>query len=325
MSPGKWALPDRDTLLSMLRQMLEIRLFEEALYHAFMTVNMPGTIHQAIGQEAVAVGVGQALRPDDWMTSTHRGHGHAIAKGISLRALMAEMYAKSTGVSRGMGGSMHVFDVQHGFLGTTGVVGAGVPIATGAALAAKLEKTDRVVVSFFGDGAINQGAVHEGLNLAAVWKLPVVFICENNQYAVSMPIHEAIAARSIWERAAGYGLPGIGIDGNDVVGVYCETLLAVQRARMGEGPSLIECETYRHKGHSRFEPALYRPAGELEAWMAKDPIPRFRQLLDREGILSAAEADAMQIQAKAAVEDAVAFAKSSPDVDPTKILSLVYG
>jgi TPP-dependent pyruvate/acetoin dehydrogenase alpha subunit len=285
---------------------------------------MAGTMHQSIGQEAIAVGVGHALRQDDLMTSTHRGHAHAIAKGVPLRAMMAEMYAKSTGASRGMGGSMHIFDVGRGFLGSTGVVGAGVPIAVGAALAAKLEGTDRVVVSFFGEGAINQGAVHEALNLSAVWRLPVVFVCENNFYAVSMPIDKAIAVEHVADRAVAYGMPGATIDGNDVLTVYHAAAEAVARAREGQGPSLIECETYRHKGHSRFEPAKYRPEGELERWMVKDPIPRFREWLEKEGKLSTDESDHLQREAERAVEDAVAFAKASPEVDPGGILGMVY-
>jgi TPP-dependent pyruvate/acetoin dehydrogenase alpha subunit len=308
----------------MLRQMLEIRLFEEALYHAFMTEKMPGTMHQAIGMEAVPVGVVHALRPDDLMGSTHRGHGHAIAKGVSLDALMAEMYARETGISRGMGGSMHIFDLACGFLGTTGVVGAGVPIAVGAGLAMHLENAGRVVVSFFGDGASNQGAVHEALNLAAVWKLPVVFVCENNRYAVSMPIERALAVEHVAARASAYGMPGVTVDGNDVLAVYHATKRAVSRARKGRGPSLIECETYRYKGHSRFEPATYRPEGELEAWLKKDPIPRLRRRLEEEGILSGAEADAVRNEVEERVQAAVAFARQSPDATVERVPALVF-
>ncbi len=320
----KMMLPERSILISMLRQMMEMRSFEQALYHAFMSENMPGTMHQSTGEEAVAAGVGHALRPDDLMTSTHRGHAHGIAKGISLRAMMAEMYAKATGASRGMGGSMHIFDMERGFLGTVGVVGAGVPIAAGAALAVKLEGKQRVVVSFFGDGAVNQGAVHEALNLATVWKLPVIFICENNRYAVSMPIEKAIAIEHISQRAAAYGMPGTTIDGNDVLAVYNQACKGVARARAGDGPSLIECETYRQRGHSRFEPATYRPKEEVEAWLAKDPIPRFRALLEAEGILSAEEARSIEATVLQSIEDAIAFAKESPDVDPTEVESFVY-
>ncbi|MGD2163748.1 MAG: thiamine pyrophosphate-dependent dehydrogenase E1 component subunit alpha, partial [Anaerolineales bacterium] len=205
MSRTQNAEPDRTKLLSMLAMMYRIRLFEEALYHAFMTEKMPGTMHQAIGMEAIPSGVGHCLVNGDKMTSTHRGHGHAIAMGVPTNELMAELYAKKTGSSGGMGGSLHIFDVQHGFLGTTGVVGAGIPIATGAGLAAKFNEEHQVVAAFFGDGAANQGAVHEGLNLAAVWNLPIVFICENNQYAVSFSVDDAFAIENIADRAATYG------------------------------------------------------------------------------------------------------------------------
>jgi TPP-dependent pyruvate/acetoin dehydrogenase alpha subunit len=304
--------------------MYAIRLFEEALYRAFMFETMPGTMHQAIGMEATSAGVGHALRPDDVMTSTHRGHGHAIIKGLSLRSLMAEMYAKSTGASKGMGGSMHIFDLEHGFLGTTGVVGAGVPIGTGAALALKLEGRGRIAVSFFGDGGANQGAVHEALNLAAVWKLPIIFVCENNGYAVSMPVSEAFAIKQIAERAAGYGMPGMTVDGNDVLAVYDAAMVAADRARGGGGPTLLECVTYRFKGHSRFEPGAYRPEGELEAWMVKDPIPRLRKVLEDEGMLGADEADAIKDEVEREVDDAIELAKASPDADPHQIASFVF-
>jgi acetoin:2,6-dichlorophenolindophenol oxidoreductase subunit alpha len=308
----------------LLGVMLRIRVFEEALYRLFMTGTMPGTMHQAIGQEAVAAGVGRALRADDAMTSTHRGHGHAIAKGVPMPSLMAEMFGRSTGSSRGMGGSMHVFDLDRGFLGTTGIVGAGVPIAVGAALALSLERSDRVVVAFFGDGASNQGAVHEALNLAAIWRLPVVFVCENNRYAVSLPVERALAVRHVADRAAAYGMPGVTIDGNDAIAVLGASGEAVARARRGEGPTLVECETYRHKGHSRFEPAAYRPAGELEAWLARDPIDRMRASLLEAGILSADQLAALRADVEREVVDAVEFARSSPPTDPREAAGLAF-
>jgi TPP-dependent pyruvate/acetoin dehydrogenase alpha subunit len=304
-SVSELPLPPRDMLIRMLRQMYEVRLFEEALFHAFKTEKMPGTMHQAIGMEAVSVGIGQALRSDDVMTSTHRGHGHAIAKGLPLNQLMAEMYARQTGISRGMGGSMHLFDVEAGFLGTTGIVGAGAPIAVGAALALKLEGTERIAVTFFGDGGANQGVVHEAMNMAAIWKLPVLFVCENNRYAVSMPVEKAVAINHIVERAAGYGMPGVLVDGNDVIAVYQAAAQAAGWARHGEGPTLLECETYRYKGHSRFEPATYRPAGELEAWMSKDPINRLRHVLEERGLLTANDADAVRQSVDDAVQNAL--------------------
>jgi len=324
LSDERRRLPGKGTLISMLRKMYEIRLAEEALYHAFLSEPMPGTIHQSIGEEAVAVGVCHALRSDDYVTSTHRGHAHAIAKGATLRSFFAEMYAKSTGMSGGMGGSMHLFDKEHGFLGSIGIVGAGLPIANGAALAAQLEGKGQVAVGFFGDGASNQGAVHEAMNLAAVWKLPVLFVCENNLYAVSTPVQRSMAVAQVADRAAAYGMPGVTVDGMDVLAVYAQAGKLVQRARQGDGPSLLECMTYRFKGHSRFEPANYRPSGELEEWMAKDPIPSLRRLLVDRGMVSESELDALKAEVEAAVEDAVAFAKASPDVEPEQVAGFVF-
>ena len=315
---------DPQVLLSMLRCMYKIRLFEEALYHAFMTERMPGTMHQAIGMEAVPTGITNALRSDDVVSSTHRGHGHAIAKGVSLNALMSEMYAKETGTSYGLGGSLHIFDRQHGFLGTTGIVGAGVPIGVGAALAAKLEGKDRVAVAFFGDGATNQGAVHEALNMAAIWKLPILFVCENNRYAVSMPVQKATAIDHLADRAAAYGMRGETVDGNDVLAVFAAARKAVEFARSGDGPTLLEGETYRYKGHSRFEPAKYRPEGELEAWKLKDPIIRFRSGLIEQKMLSESEADTIREDVATMVQSAVKFAKESPSATVDSVSSLIF-
>jgi TPP-dependent pyruvate/acetoin dehydrogenase alpha subunit len=313
-----------DLAVSMLRGALRIRLFEEALFRAFMAGNMPGTMHQAIGQEAVSVGVGHALREDDYMTSTHRGHGHAIAKGLPLDQMMAEMYAKSTGLSRGMGGSMHIFDLPRGFLGTTGVVGAGLPIAVGAALAVSLNGSDQVVAAFFGDGAANQGAVHEALNLAAVWQVPVVFVCENNQYAVSMPSHASMRIERVADRAAAYGIPGVTVDGNDAFAVHASATEAVARARAGGGPTLIECLTYRYKGHSRFEPGAYRPEGELEAWQARDPITLLEERAQQAGVIDPDGVAALRSQVQEEVDAAVAFAKSSPDIEPDAVMRWTF-
>jgi TPP-dependent pyruvate/acetoin dehydrogenase alpha subunit len=323
--PAKKEKPrDKKLLMSMLRKMYEIRLAEEAVYHAFLSEPMPGTIHQSIGEEAVAVGICHALRVDDYVTSTHRGHAHAIAKGATLRSFFAEIYAKSTGMSGGMGGSMHLFDKEHGFLGSIGIVGAGTPIACGAALAAQLEGKGQVAVAFFGDGASNQGAVHEAMNLAAVWKLPVVFVCENNLYAVSTPVSKSMAVEQVADRAVAYGMLGVTVDGMDVLEVYDQAVTAVERARRGGGPTLVECITYRFKGHSRFEPATYRPSGELEEWMAKDPIPRLRRFLAQQGLVSEAKVDALKAEVEVAVKDAIAFAKASPDVDPSQVPSFVF-
>jgi TPP-dependent pyruvate/acetoin dehydrogenase alpha subunit len=313
-----------ETGVDLLRTMLRIRLFEEALYRLFMSGTMSGTVHQAIGQEAVAAGVGLALRPTDAMTSNHRGHGHAIAKGVPLCSLMAEMFGRSSGASGGFGGSLHVFDVSRGFLGTNGIVGAGVPIGVGAALALKLDRTDSVVATFFGDGAANQGAVHEGLNLAAIWRLPVVFICENNLYAVSMPYERAFAIPHIADRSVAYGMPGQTIDGNDALVVLDATRVAVARARAGEGPTLIECNTYRYKGHSRFEPAKYRPAGELDQWLGRDPIRRLENELLGESVKSRDQIDAVRKDVEREVAEAIEFARSSPPADPAKAAAMAF-
>jgi pyruvate dehydrogenase E1 component alpha subunit len=308
----------------LLRVMLRIRLFEEALFRLFMTGTMPGTMHQAIGQEAVAAGVGLALRSDDLMTSTHRGHGHAIAKGVPMRALMAEMFARTTGASGGMGGSLHMFDVARGFLGTNGIVGAGVPIAAGAALACQLDGSDRVVAAFFGEGAANQGSVHEAINIAAIWHLPLVLICENNRYAVSMPVARAFAIDHVAERGPAYGIPAGTIDGNDAITVLETVRAAVARARAGDGPTLIECETYRFKGHSRFEPGRYRPAGELEEQMRHDPLDLLRQRLIETNSMSADAIAAMHAEIEAEVADAITFARSSPAATAADAAKLAF-
>lgn len=304
--------------------MLRIRVFEEALYRLFMSGTMTGTIHQSIGQEAVSAGVGAAMRPDDLMSSGHRGHGHAIAKGLPMRELMAEMFGRQSGSSAGMGGSMHIFDLSRGFLGTTGVVGAGVPIADGAALAVQLEGSNRVVVSFFGEGAANQGAVHEALNLAAIWRLPVVFVCENNLYAVSMPAEQALAVPNVADRAGGYGMPGRVVDGQDAFAIIDAAREAIDRARRGDGPSLVECMTYRFKGHSRFEPAAYRPPGELDEWLGRDPIESLRNVLVGEGALSQEEAVTLQLEVDGEVQEAIEFARSSRLAEASVVPGLVF-
>jgi TPP-dependent pyruvate/acetoin dehydrogenase alpha subunit len=324
MEEGLDRIPDAETLRSMLCLLYKIRLFEEALYRAFMTEKMPGTMHQTNGQEAIAAGVGLAIFPEDVMTSTHRGHGHAIAKGIPVKALMAEMYARTTGTSGGMGGSMHIFDLEKGFLGTTGVVGAGVPIAVGAALALKLEGKKRLAVAFLGDGAMNQGGVHEALNLAAVWKLPVIFVCENNGYAVSFPTSQAFAITDLSQRAAGYGMPGLKLDGNNVLEIYAAVEKVANGVRNGEGPVFLECITYRQKGHSRFEPAYYRPAGELETWLEKDPIIRFQNFLAGNSLIPVAEQNQVKGEISEEIQAAITFAKSSPYPSPTSAIHMAF-
>ena len=260
----------KENLIIMYRKMLEIRFFEEKVFELYGQNLVPGTIHLYAGEEAVAVGVCNALSKDDYITSTHRGHGHCIAKGADLKRTMAEILGKETGYCKGKGGSMHIADFSIGMLGATAVVGAGLPIAVGAALSAKLRKTDQVVACFFGEGASNQGTFHESINMASAWKLPVIFVCENNLYAMGTRQSRIMNIENISDRAPSYGIPGVSVDGNDVLAVYEAAQVATERARRGEGPTLIECKTYRHKGHSRVDPAKYRPREEVEEWLRKD-------------------------------------------------------
>lgn len=314
LSPVEVAGLEVDLLLGMYRRMLEAREFEEQLYYLFLTRTMPGTMHQATGQEAVAVGVVSALQPDDYVTSTHRGHAHCIAKDVSLDGMMAEMFAKRTGVCRGMGGSMHLCDFSKGMLGAFGIVGSGIPIATGAALSAQVRKSGQVAVSFFGDGAINEGVFHESLNMAALWKLPVIFVCENNQYALSMTVQRSSAVSDLYTRGCSYGIPGERVDGNNVVAVYQATCRAVEHARSGQGPTLLECLTYRVRGHARFEASHYRSPAEVDAWKQYDPIARLRSALLGSGFAAETELDAIHSQVEAKMEAAIAYAEASPDV-----------
>ena len=318
------AMPPPDALVTMYQTMVACREFEERLYNLFLTEAMPGTMHQYTGQEAVAVGVCAALQPDDYITSTHRGHGHAIAKGVALPSLMAEMFAKDTGCCRGMGGSMHLADPAVGMLGATGVVAGGIPIATGAALSIQLRGSSQVAVSFFGEGATNEGAFHESLNQAGAWKLPAIYVCENNLYGFSVPLATASAITDVAVRAAGYGFPGVIVDGNDVLAVYAATVTAVERARRGAGPTLIECKTYRQRGHSRFEKSTYRADAEVQHWLQRDPIQRFRTFLCERGLLTDAEADAIRQTILQTLAEAVAFARQSPEPPPEAALHYVF-
>lgn len=312
-----------DLLLRMFRKMLEAREFEEQLYYLFLTTDMPGTMHQATGQEAVAVGVGCALNPDDVITSTHRGHAHCIAKDVPLRDMMAEMFAKREGSCRGMGGSMHLTDFSRGMLGAFAIVGAGIPIATGAALSARVRGSRQVAVSFFGDGAVNEGVFHESLNMAALWKLPVIYVIENNQYALSMTVAESSALPDLAARACAYNLPGVRVDGNDVTAVYRATQEAIDRARRGDGPTLIEARTYRIRGHARFEASGYRSPAEVDVWKQADPIERLARALLAAGA-DPVELDAIRAQAAAAVEEAIAYARSCQDAGPEDYLAYVF-
>jgi len=311
-------------LLEMYRQMLAIRFFEEKVFELYGQNLVPGTIHLYTGEEAVAVGVCANLRKDDYITSTHRGHGHCIAKGARLDKTMAEILGRKTGYCKGKGGSMHIADFSIGMLGATAVVGAGIPIAAGAGLSIKLRGTDQVVACFFGEGASNQGTFHEGINLAAVWSLPVVFVCENNLYAMGTRQSRVMAIENVADRAVAYGIPGVVVDGNDVLAVYEASRVAVERARQGEGPTLVECKTYRQKGHSRFDAATYRPREEVETWLKKDPIARFQTRLFEIGILTETEAQNMVQEIKRSVDEATKFALESPFPEPEEALEDVY-
>jgi pyruvate dehydrogenase E1 component alpha subunit len=314
----------KETLIQMYRKLLEIRRFEEKVWDLFGRNLVPGTLHLYLGEEAVAVGVCENLNVDDYITSTHRGHGHCIAKGADLNKTMAEILGKKTGYCKGKGGSMHVADATVGNLGATAIVGSAIPIAVGAGLSCQLRKTKQVVACFFGDGASNNGAFHEALNMAAVWKLPVVFVCENNFYAMGTRISNVTAIENIADRAGGYGMLGVVVDGNDVTAVYKAAKEAVENARNGKGPTLIECKTYRHKGHSRFDPGKYRPPAEVEEWMKKDPIPRLKNKLIKEGILTEEEAHEIDRQVIEAIEESARFAVESPFPEPEEALEDVY-
>jgi len=314
----------KEKLVEMYRKMLEIRFFEEKVFELYAQNLVPGTVHLYAGEEAVAVGVCSSLRKDDYVTSTHRGHGHCIAKGADLKRVMAEILGKKTGYCKGKGGSMHIADFSIGMLGATAIVGAGIPIAVGAGLSIKLRKTDQVVACFFGEGASNQGTFHEGINMASVWKLSVIFICENNLYAMGTRQSRVMAIENVADRAVAYGIPGVVVDGNDVLAVYEVTQEAVERARKGEGPTLIECKTYRHKGHSRVDPARYRPKEEVEEWLAKDPIKRLKEKLLQTDTLTEAEIRQIEKEVSAEIEETVKFAMESPYPAPEEALQDVY-
>ena len=270
-----------EALREMLYKMKLVRQFEEAAFEQYAAGKVHGTMHLCIGQEATAVGTIAALRPDDQITSTHRGHGHAIAKGQDVQGMMAELLAKQSGICHGKGGSMHMADLSLGSLGANGIVAGGIPLAVGAGLSAVLQRSGKVVVSFFGDGAVNNANFHESLNMAAIWKLPVIFVCENNQYAMSMPAAFSIPVAQVSQRAVAYGMPGRSVDGMDVLAVHAAATEAAARARRGDGPTLLELVTYRYRGHSKSDKELYRTKAEVDEWRLKDPIVRFQNWLIR--------------------------------------------
>jgi len=305
-------------LLDLYRRMLELREFELKVQELYRRGLLPGFVHLYVGEEAVAVGVCSNLEPTDLIYSTHRGHGHALAKGVPAREVMAELWGKATGSSGGRGGSMHMYAPEYGFMGTNGIVGAGIPLATGAALSAKLRKTRQVVISFFGDGAVNSGSFHEALNFGAVWNLPVVYVCENNLYATEMAFQRATKNTSVQSRAAAYRMPGAEVDGNDVKAVYDVAKEAVNRARSNGGPTLIEAKTYRMVGHHEADPGTdYRTREEVEQWKVRCPIKTLREKLLDTGIVSAESFERIEEEAQHWLDDAVQFAKQSPEPSPS--------
>lgn len=310
---------DKATALDLYRVMRTIRRFEQRSTTLFGENKIWGTIHSYAGEEAIAAGVCAHLRDDDWITSTHRGHGHCIAKRAELGRMFAELLGRETGYCRGRGGSMHIADTSKGNLGANGIVGGGIPIATGAALTAKQLGTDQVAVSFFGDGAANQGTFHESLNIAAIWKLPVIYVCENNQYAESFPVKKAFAIDDISKRAEGYGMPGVRVDGRDVRAVYDAAGEAIARARRGEGPTLLVAESYRHEGHYYGDPRKYQTKDEIDGWKTQhDPVADARTWIAADGLASSAELDAIDRAIDDEMERAVAWAEQGEPATPIR-------
>ena len=314
----------RDTLLLMYERLLKVRHFEDRVKDLFAAGEMPGFVHLYLGQEAVAVGACAALNDDDYITSTHRGHGHIIAKGGDVKRMMAELYGKATGYNKGKGGSMHIAAPGLGILGANGIVGGGIPIATGAGLSAKLRTSGQVVVCFFGDGASNQGTFHEAINIASAFDLPVVYVCENNLYAVGTRQTDVRKIEDIADRSVGYGIPGLVVDGNNVVAVYEACKEAVDRARAGLGPTLIECKTYRWRAHFEGEPDTYRPPEEVEAWIKREPIAPYRRQLIKQGVVTEAEADEIEAHVLKELDEAVEFARQSPLPEPETALENLW-
>lgn len=314
-----------ERLKQALHKMYLIRQFEEGAEESYTRGLIHGTMHLSIGQEASAMGICMPLTNDDQITSTHRGHGHCIAKGGEVAKMFAEFFGKTTGYCRGRGGSMHIADVSTGNLGANGIVGGGLPIAVGAALTAKRMKSNRVVVSFFGDGANNEGAFHEALNMASLWKLPVIFVCENNGYGMSTSMARSTAVPNVADRAAAYSMPGVIVDGNVLSDVAEASHEAVRRARAGEGPTLIETKTYRHRGHSKSDRNRYRTKDEIEDWMTnRDPIVRFENELVDFGVIDAAGIEAIREAVRKEIADGIEFAKASPSPEIRNLERYVY-
>ncbi len=315
---------NKDSMKNLYIKMKKIREFETKAASLFAEGKIPGFVHLYIGEEAVATAVCELLREEDFITSTHRGHGHIIAKGGELKYMMAELFGKETGYCKGKGGSMHIADRTKGILGANGIVGAGQPIAVGAGLSCKYLKTDTICVCFFGDASTNQGTFHEALNLASIWKLPIVFVCENNYYGISMSQGRHQAIKDIADRGGAYSIPGIAVDGNDVLAVYEAAAEAIARARKGNGPSLIECKTYRQRGHFEGDPGSYKPLEEQQEWLKKDPIPRFIEFLKENNIFDDNDLKQFDGDIMKELDDAIKFADESPLPSVEKTVEDVY-
>lgn len=314
----------KEKLIPLYKQMWLIRYFEEKVDEFFAKGMIHGTTHLAVGQEATAVGSCAVLNEDDMITSTHRGHGHCIAKGAEVNRMMAELFGRTTGYCKGKGGSMHIADVSKGNLGANGIVGGGFSIATGAALTSKMKNQGKVVLCYFGDGASNEGSFHEAVNLASIWKLPVIFFCENNQYGMSGPVKEMVNIEHIAQRAEAYGIPGHVVEGNDVFDVMNVVQEAVDFARNGGGPTIIEAKTYRWKGHSKSDAKKYRTREEEKEWREKDPIARYKEQLIAQGLFTEEEAEVIRNEAKTEIEDSVEFAKNSPEPGLETLMEDIY-
>lgn len=314
-----------EDFLWLLRKMCEMRKFEERVEKLFFEGQLIGPCHLYLGQEAIAAGIVKALDNEDFIISTYRGHGHAIARGVPFEALMAELFGRKTGTCKGLGGSMHsAMSIEHNILLASAIVGGGIPIAVGVGLALQYRKLNRIVAVFFGDGAVNTGAFHEALNLAAVWKLPVLFVCENNFYAFSVPHKKSFAGESIAARASSYGIKSFLVDGNDVIAVYTSGKAAVTHVRSGNGPAFIECRTYRKKGHGVYDKAEYRPQNEVQEWMKKDPIERFAKNLMQLGIITKELFEALNMEIEGALDACVEKAKAAPYLDFSELWKFVY-
>ncbi|TXT56114.1 MAG: Acetoin:2,6-dichlorophenolindophenol oxidoreductase subunit alpha [Candidatus Thorarchaeota archaeon] len=314
----------KKTLVELYTRTLKVRLFEEKVWDLFGQNLVPGTLHLYLGQEAVAAGITAAMKDSDWVQSTHRGHGHVIAKGADPKKALAELLGKKTGSCKGKGGSMHITEFDAGVLGATGVVASGLPIAVGAALSSQMKGTNDVVACFFGDGASNNGTFGESLNMAAIWKLPVIWVVENNFYAMGTPIKLTCPSENIAARADGYCTPNVVVDGNNALEVYEAAVEAVKRARDGDGPTLIECKTYRKRGHSRFDPAKYRPKEEAEHWLSRDPVDIIKEIAIKEGAITEKEAEKIRKKLEKEMEEAGKFAVESDYPEPEKALEDVY-